>query len=383
MTPSTRQTNDQRRGRHQTQTKRTKSNGVSKAKTSSVRNRRKSKKAASGWRNPMLWIFVGIGFFALLFCLWLLGINGFRENEPEWIKIPRSANSEQVGDSLQKSLGPELGKRVFLLWKVMGGNAESSRGAYRVTKGDKAIAIAHRIARGHQTPLRVTITNTRTMGQLSEQLASKMDFSSEEFLAATDSVLTAHGLLPSQYPAVFMPDTYEFYWTSAPALVTERFYENFSSFWNGDRAAKAKALGLTPIEVETLASIVEEETAKRDERPMVARLYLNRLHKGMKLQADPTVKYAVGDFTLRRILSKHLQTSSPYNTYINAGLPPGPIRMPEAETIDGVLNAPMHHYIYMCAREDFSGYHNFAVDYSTHMANAAQYRAALDKRNIR
>ena len=154
-------------------------------------------------------------------------------------------------------------------------------------------------------------------------------------------------------------------------------------FWDKSRRSKAARLGLTPAEVATIASIVEEETAKTDEKPKVARLYLNRLQKGIKLQADPTVKFASGDFSLRRITGKHLAIESPYNTYKISGLPPGPIRVPASSTLDAVLNAPNHNYIYMCAKEDFSGYHNFASDYATHQANARRYQAELNRRGIR
>ena len=154
------------------------------------------------------------------------------------------------------------------------------------------------------------------------------------------------------------------------------------TFWNPDRIAKARELGLDPVGVTTIASIVAEETSKADERPKVARLYLNRLSRGMKLQADPTVKFAIGDFSLRRIGGSMLNIDSPYNTYRVKGLPPGPIRIVDPQLIDDVLNAPAHNYIYMCAREDFSGYHNFSTDYATHQANAKRYQAELDRRKI-
>ena len=141
-------------------------------------------------------------------------------------------------------------------------------------------------------------------------------------------------------------------------------------------------MGLTPVDVATIASIVEEETAKSDERPKVARLYINRVDRNMPLQADPTVKFAVGDFSLRRITNKHLQGESPHHTYLHAGLPPGPIRIAAKSTLEAVLNAPMHNYLYMCAKEDFSGYHNFAVDYNTHLNNARRYQAELNRRKI-
>ena len=155
-----------------------------------------------------------------------------------------------------------------------------------------------------------------------------------------------------------------------------------NEWWNAERVARAHALGLTPVEVATVASIVEEETAKADERGKVARLYINRLRKGMRLQADPTVKFASRRFDLRRIAGDVLKTDSPYNTYMVQGLPPGPIRVASKSAIEAVLDAPEHDYIYMCAKNDFSGYHDFAVDYATHQANARRYQAELNKRNI-
>ena len=220
------------------------------------------------------------------------------------------------------------------------------------------------------------------MKQLSERIASQLQCTPDEFMRACEEVLPDSGFSRQNFPAAFIPDSYEFYWSATPANVVRRLLDYRNRFWNKERRAKAKELNLTPAQVATVASIVEEETAKADEKPKVARLYLNRLKKGIKLQADPTVKFASGDFSLRRITGKYLAIESPYNTYKVNGLPPGPIRIPAGSTIDAVLNAPQHDYIYMCAKEDFSGYHNFASDYSTHMANARRYQAELNRRGI-
>ena len=169
---------------------------------------------------------------------------------------------------------------------------------------------------------------------------------------------------------------------SADELI-ERMRKEHERFWNKERLAQATAIGMTPEEVSTLASIVEEETNNNEEKPMVAGLYINRLHKDMPLQADPTIKFALQDFGLRRITNEHLKIDSPYNTYINIGLPPGPIRIPSKKGIDSVLNYTKHNYIYMCAKEDFSGTHNFAVTAAQHQANARRYQQALNRRKIK
>jgi UPF0755 protein len=160
-------------------------------------------------------------------------------------------------------------------------------------------------------------------------------------------------------------------------------YREYKRFWEGDRDKKRERSGLDRVEVATLASIVYEETRKVDEMPRVAGVYMNRLRTGMPLQADPTIKYAMQDFGLRRILNRHLKTPSPYNTYINRGLPPSPICMPSVEAIDAVLNFENHDYVFFCARPTFDGYHNFAKTYSEHLRNARAYQAELNKRNIK
>ena len=247
-----------------------------------------------------------------------------------------------------------------------------------------ALRVAQNLRKKRQTPVRFTFNNIRTLSQLAERAGMVMEFTPDEFLEACDSVLPKRGYRSGdEYTAAFLPDSYEFYWTASPYKVVSALADTRDRFWNEQRRSAARRLGLRPVEVAVVASIVEEETADDKERGTVARLYLNRLQKGMKLQADPTVKFAVGDFSLRRITARHLAVESPYNTYRVNGLPPGPIRIVDATTLDGVLDAPKNPYIYMCAREDFSGYHNFASDYSPHMANARRYQAELNKRNIR
>ena len=182
---------------------------------------------------------------------------------------------------------------------------------------------------------------------------------------------------------LFIPNTYEVYWNTSLEDFMKRMQKENTTFWNEERLRRAEAAGLTPNEVVTLASIVDEATANNAEKPMVAGMYINRLRTGMPLQADPTVKFALRDFSLRRIYHNHLNVESPYNTYRNIGLPPGPIRIPSIVGIDAVLNHVKHDYLYMCAKEDFSGTHNFARTYREHLANAAKYSKALNQRGIK
>jgi UPF0755 protein len=178
---------------------------------------------------------------------------------------------------------------------------------------------------------------------------------------------------------MFIPNTYEVYYQTSASDLIERMHDEYELYWNSDRKAKAEKLGFTPIEVSILASITQAESIKKDEAPIIAGLYINRLKNGMPLQADPTLVFAVGDFTLKRVLNEHKEIDSPYNTYRNAGLPPGPINMPEIRSLDAVLNYTPSDYLYMCAKEDFSGSHNFTGDYRQHINNAKKYQRALER----
>ena len=323
------------------------------ATTKSSGSKSKKKKQQSWLHRHSLGLLIGVialfaaGVSVLTFVF--IPYSG-RDGNSEWIYIPKDISQAAVKDSMKSSLGSSMGTRVYVIWKLMGGNSERSQGAYKVSPGQSALGISRRIAHGRQTPVEVRFNGTRTMKQLSERIASQLQCTPQEFMEACEDVLPDSGFTRQNFPAAFLPDSYEFYWSASPHNIVKRLLDYRNRFWNKERRAKAAALGLSPAEVATEASIVEEETAKADEKPKVARLYLNRLRKGMKLQADPTVKFATGDFKLRRILGKHLAIESPYNTYKHTGLPPGPIRVPASATIDAVLNAPEHNYIYICVQ---------------------------------
>ncbi len=232
---------------------------------------------------------------------------------------------------------------------------------------------------GRREAVSITITNVRLLRDLGERITRNIGVTEEEFSEALDAFVRSNnqGFTRENILAMFIPNTYEVYFNVVPDELIERMNSEYKRFWTEDRKAKASALGLTPIEVSVLASIVQAETIKGDEAPIVAGLYLNRLRKSIPLQADPTLVYAAGDFTIKRVLDKHKEIDSPYNTYKRTGLPPGPINMPSIANIDAVLNPTQHDFLYMCAREDFSGYHNFARTLREHNQNASRYQRAL------
>ena len=239
-------------------------------------------------------------------------------------------------------------------------------------------------SRGYQEAINLTIGSVRTLDRLARSIGKQLMIDSAEIASQLfDSTFQAQmGYTTITLPSRFIPETYQVYWDMSVDDFFKRMKNEHERFWNKERLAQATAIGMTPEEVSTLASIVEEETNNNEEKPMVAGLYINRLHKDMPLQADPTIKFALQDFGLRRITNENLKVNSPYNTYINTGLPPGPIRIPSKKGIDSVLNYTKHNYIYMCAKEDFSGTHNFASNYADHMANARKYWKALNERKI-
>ncbi|MGY4384357.1 UPF0755 protein [Pedobacter sp. UYP24] len=257
-------------------------------------------------------------------------------------------------------------------------------GRYGIKKGMNNRSLINMLKAGNQDAVKLKFHNIRKKDSFAGYLSKSLEPDSLTFLNLLDSaaLIEKYGFNKENSYVMFIPNTYEMYWnTSAPEFF-ERMHKEYDKFWNAERKAKAAALNLNPIQVSILASIVDAEALYDKEMPIIAGLYLNRLNKGILLQADPTVIFANGDFTVKRVTNSLLSVSSPYNTYKYAGLPPGPIMMPSINAIDAVLNKNNNNYIYMCAKEDFSGYHNFAVTVQEHEKNAKKYREALNKRNI-
>lgn len=257
-------------------------------------------------------------------------------------------------------------------------------GRYRLKKGMTNRTLVNLIKAGNQEPVKLKFQNIRKKENFAAYLASNLEADSLSFISALDSsaLITKYGFNRDNVYTMFIPNTYEMYWNISPVDFLDRMYKEYDKFWTAERKQKAASLNLTPAQVYTLASIVDAEALFDKEMPIIAGLYLNRLNKGILLQADPTVIFANNDFTVKRVTGKLLQVQSPYNTYKYAGLPPGPIMMPSINAIDAVLNRNQNNYIYMCAKEDFSGYHNFAETKAEHEINAKKYREALNKKNI-
>ncbi|WP_316760465.1 endolytic transglycosylase MltG [Pedobacter aquatilis] len=257
-------------------------------------------------------------------------------------------------------------------------------GRYRLKKGMTNRTLVNMIKAGNQEPVKLKFQNIRKKENFAAYLASNLEADSLGFISVLDStsLISKYGFNQDNVYAMFIPNTYEMYWNVSPSEFMERMHKEYDKFWTAERKQKAASLNLTPAQVYTLASIVDAEALYDKEMPIIAGLYLNRLNKGILLQADPTVIFANNDFTVKRVTNKLLQVQSLYNTYKYAGLPPGPIMMPSITAIDAVLNRQQNDFIYMCAKEDFSGYHNFAATKAEHEINAKKYREALNKRNI-
>lgn len=316
----------------------------------------------------------------------LLTLRGQKMANTETVTlfVPTGSDYNAVVDSLQahQCIGNKAVFATLASLRQYRGNVKG--GCYVIKPHANTWRTLTKLYCGNQDAIKLTIGKHRTKQQLCQYLDKRLELDGDTLLQmmADDSLCAAYGHTPETIIAMFPQNTYEVYWNTTPRKLLDRMHKESDRFWNDKRLAQCKALNLTADEVTTLASIVEEETNKNDEKPDIASVYLNRIRKGMLLQADPTLKYAVGDFTIRRLLNIHIEAESPYNTYKHRGLPPGPICIPSAASIDAVLANKQTEYLYFCARADFSGRHSFASSLAQHNANAAAFHAEMNRRKI-
>lgn len=346
-----------------------------------------------GGRNPrngrrkfnrgIVWIFVAMALLLVGGTVFLvLPMINKTTQHSAMIRVPAGADLDQVEDSLSKYFGKEFARDTRRAFRIVLDKEQGVRhGAWMIESGMTPFKAARVLARGGQASIPVTLNNQRTPKDVARLVASKLEFSEEDFLAALSDkeLLKEFDSDPEHVLCLFLKDTYEFYWTASPKDVIRTMRENYRKFWTPARRDKADSLRLSTRDMVVLASIVDAETEAASEKGTIGRLYINRLDEEMKLQSDPTVIYALGDFSVTRVGGDMLKNDSPYNTYIHGGLPPGPIRLTSAATIDAILTARPHDFLYMCADESLNGTHNFAVTYEEHMANAKRYRDAMDK----
>ena len=304
--------------------------------------------------------------------------------DDKFLYIPTGSDFNAVIEILEKD--NLLVNTQSFRWLALKKNYQNHvyAGRYKIDSNMNNNDLINRLRSGYQEPVKLMFNSVRTRENLAGKISRQIEADSLELLELfyNDSVINSFGLKQETITCIFLPNTYEFWWNTRAEGFVSRMHKEYKRFWNDNRMAKAEKLNLTKEDVVTLASIVDEETLYNNEMPRVAGVYINRLRKRMHLQADPTLKFAIGDFTIKRVLNVHKQIDSPYNTYKRYGLPPGPISIPSIAAIDAVLNYEQHSYIYFCAKPDFSGYHNFAKNLSQHNINARNYQRALNKERI-
>jgi UPF0755 protein len=307
-------------------------------------------------------------------------------NQPEkkYFFISTGDNYEDVRAGLH-NLHIISGEKMFDLASKIVGYKNTKPGRYEIKKGMSLVNLVRMLNNGQQSPVNFVITKKRTKEGLAAQIGAAFECDSSQVLSYLNNPdsLKPYGLDTNTVMAAAMPFTYTIKWNTTAGKVFQQFYTAYKNFWTPERMKKAEALHLAPTEVSTVASIIDEETNAQSDRPNIASVYLNRIAKGMPLQADPTLKFALKNFGLKRILNEHKTVQSPYNTYIHTGLPPGPICTPATATIDAVLDAPKTDYLYFVANSDFSGTHIFTTNYKDHMKYALLYQQELNKRNVK
>lgn len=300
------------------------------------------------------------------------------------IFIPTGAGYDAVKDTLTSRKALKNESSFFLTSRLKHYDRHVKPGCYVLKNGMGNNTILNILRGGRQTPVRVTFNNVRTLSDLASKVGGQIEADSLAIISFLNDPRNyeSDGYKRENIISVFIPDSYDIYWTTTVEGFYKRMLSEYHSFWTPARIEKAEALNLTPVEVSIIASIIDDEVRMNDEKPRIAGVYLNRLRIGMPLQACPTIKFALNDFTIRRVLDQHLTVESPYNTYKYKGLPPGPVRCPTKSGIDAVLNAEKHDYLYFAAKADFSGYHHFSRTLAEHNRFASEYHKELNKRKI-
>jgi UPF0755 protein len=332
-------------------------------------------------KTKLLYFLSGLALlvFIIIFLVYrnIFGISIKAEKKNQVIFIPTGSSYKQVLDTLESNL--IIKNRKVLEWVSDKKHYPTliKPGRYVIDKDLSYNGLINLLRSGRQTPVKITFQNIRTLNQLAGKIGRQIETDSSQIVSffSDDSNFISDGFRKENIIALFIPNTYKFYWNTDAGGLYVRMLKEYRLFWNDQRLIQAKEKGLNQKEVAILASIIDDEVAKTDEKPRIAGVYLNRLKRGIPLQACPTIKFALNDFTITRVLYKHLQTNSPYNTYRHRGFPPGPIGCPSIEGIDAVLNAEQHDYLYFAAKADFSGYHHFSRTLNEHQKE-------LNKRKI-
>lgn len=327
---------------------------------------------------------VTLSSFSFYFWQVVTAPNLLVDRESRFLYIPSGASFKDVQNILyNENYVSDLVAFSFLA-KLMDFDKYIKPGRYLIESNMSNRDAIRYLRSGKQEPVNITFNNVRLLTDLPPKICTNIELKPEVFELQLEDSITweKYGFDEYSFKSMFIPNTYQVFWTITSDELLDRMFYEYKRFWDDERKAKADSIGLTPIEVSTLASIVQAECKMTDEAPIIAGLYINRLKKNYLLQADPALVYASGDFTIKRVLNVHKKIESPYNTYKYRGLPPGPINMPEIRYLDAILNYKDHNYLYMCAKEDFSGYHNFATNLQQHLNNARRYQQALNREGI-
>ena len=345
------------------------------------------KKAKSG-NSKKIRIVFGILILIAVYFGWRLAFksNIFTKDNAEsaFFYVPTGSSPETIEALLLKQFNitdPTFFKIALLI------KCKISRilpGKYRIENGLSNKGLIKLLRPANRLQVKLTLKFFRKKEELAKYVSENLEVKNDELIALLNNndSMKQYGFDSLNAISLFTPNTYFFNWNTSTDAFIDRMYDEFLKFWNEERIAKAKSQGLTPLQAITLASIVDRETNYNPEKPIIASVYLNRLRDSMPLQADPTIVYAVNDFTIKRVRKGHLLVNSPYNTYVNIGLPPGPICTPAVSSIDAVLNAQKNQFLFFCAKEDFSGQHNFAVTFSEHLKNAQKFQKAMNEHAI-